>query len=294
MTAHFDLNGFSKRRVMKQTKSNSSGSAFLAAGIETGTITKTVFPVSFPLPENKHTEMPGQHDGRLLPAKPVFENKFLSSLEPSSLLELLPFMERVNLSPNEFIFYPERKVKYIYFPETSVVSEIQILEDGRTLEIAQTGRESVVGLPSVFAVFADPECERAANWSQTVIGGGALKIDIRTLRAQLEKDGFLRETIFEHINSYIRQLSQRVICHSYHSVEERFSSWLLMLYERSRGESLPLTQETMARLLGVHRPSLTHIARRLRERKTIEYTRGRIHLRDREKLEVYSCKCHLH
>lgn len=214
------------------------------------------------------------------------ENKLLSSLAESSLINLLPFMERVSFSNDQYVFRPESKVRHVYFPETSVVSEIQILEDGRTVEVAMSGRESAIGLPSIF------DHNQSVNWTQVALPGTALKISIDILRELVERDGVLQMEFFKHISAYIKQITQRVVCHSYHSMEERFCTWLLMLHRMKPDVSLALTQEKMARSLGVHRPSLTPLAQLLRDKNVIAYTRGKLHITDSAKLKRYACPCH--
>lgn len=218
--------------------------------------------------------------------KGISENKLLSALEQNSLITLLPFMERVNFAGDHYIFHPEDRVSHIYFPESGVMSEFQILEDGRTIEIAMIGRESAIGLPSVF------DHQPASNWVQTIVAGSALRISVEILRDEFKLNESFQKTCFEHINTYIRQISQRVVCQSYHSVEERFCTWLLMLHDRKHDGILPLTQEKIARLLGVHRPSITIIAKSLRDKAVLNYSRGQIYIKDLRKLQMHACTCY--
>lgn len=224
-------------------------------------------------------------NGRLLTAKPALENTLLSSMPRSILLELLPVMQRVSFSGQQQIFRCNDLISSIYFPESCVISEYQILEDGRTVEIAMTGRDSAIGLPSIF------DREPAANWAQITLPGKALKINIEILRNIIDKNRTLQEHFFRSLNLYIRQMTQSIVCHSYHSVEQKFCTWLAMLHDRKPDGKLALTQEKIARTLGVQRPSLTNIAHSLREKNVIAYTRGQIFIVDREKLDRLSCMC---
>jgi CRP-like cAMP-binding protein len=238
--------------------------------------------VNFP----RHSPVNSAGGSRVLNTKAISENKLLSALEQTSLFKLLPFMERVNFPRDHYIFHPEDPVSHVYFPESGVVSEFQILEDGRTVEVAMTGRESAIGLSSVF------DHRPASNWIQTIVGGSALRISVEILRNDFTRNESFQKICFEHINAYIRQISQRVVCQSYHSVEERFCAWLLMLHDRKQDGILPLTQEKIARLLGVHRPSITIIAKGLRDKAVLDYSRGQIYLKDRRKLEMHACACY--
>lgn len=221
-----------------------------------------------------------------LPFKTLFSNQLLASQPEDSLAGLLPYLQRVSINAEEYIYMPGDEIEYVYFPETAVFSEFQILEDGRTVEIAMTGREGVVGLSTVFS-----DC-RARNWVQVSVEGTVLKINAQILREEFNRRSALQSALHEYVNSYIRQISQRVICNSYHTVEKRLCSWLLMLQDRNKNNRLPLTQEQIARFLGVHRPSVTQIAQVLRKRKIINYIRGKISILNRQELENSACECY--
>jgi CRP-like cAMP-binding protein len=271
-----------KGEVMKQNGIMNTETAFLTSNSNNNhRIRRSSFGEEKISDPHFREKMPG----RML-AGLSLENQLLSSLNESSLINLLPFMERVNFSRDQYVVRPESNVDYVYFPESAVVSEIQILEDGRTVEVSIGGRESGIGLTSVF------DHKSWANWTQVAIPGTALKINIDILRGLVERDSLLQMTFFEHINAYIKRLTQRVVCYSYHSVEERFCAWLLMLHRLKPDVSLALTQDKMARSIGVHRPSLTNIALLLREKKIIAYTRGRLIITNPRELKKYACICH--
>jgi CRP-like cAMP-binding protein len=220
------------------------------------------------------------------PLKKFTVNQLLESLSNNELAKLLPYLERVEFAGDEYIYQPDDEIEFIYFPETAVLSEFQILEDGRTVEIAMTGHEGVIGLSAVF------NGQQAINWMQVSVAGTALKISTQILREEFYHGGALQAVFLDYINNYIGQISQRVICNSYHTVEQRFCSWLLMLQDRKKSSKVPMTQEQIARFLGVHRPSVTQIAQSLRRKKVINYIRGKISILDRQKLENSACECY--
>lgn len=217
--------------------------------------------------------------------KKLFANQLIAQLPDSVFTKLSPYFERVTFSGEENIYQYGDQINFIYFPESVVMSEYQILGDGRTIEIAVTGREGVVGFSSIL------NTQPATNWTQVSVAGTALKINTGILKREFSQTETFQNLIFEYINKYINQISQRAICNSYHMIEARFCSWLLMLYERNGNTRLRLTQEQIARYMGVHRPSITHIAQILRKNKIIDYGRGEIFILDRQKLEDFSCGC---
>lgn len=224
--------------------------------------------------------------GNLIPARSSLENGFLSALDQSTLISILPLMERVRVSRNEQIFCCEERVSSLFFPESCVISEYQILEDGRTLEVAMIGKEGALGLSSAF------DHAPVANWSQVIIPGTALKLDLELLNEDPDVVTTLQQQCFNNLVKYIDHLTRRIVCHKFHSLERRFCSWLLMVHDRCSNSNLPLTQDQIARTLGVYRPTLTNIARALMDKNIIQYHRGQLNILDCDALEQHSCKCH--
>lgn len=212
-------------------------------------------------------------------------NRLLGSLNARDFSRLQPYLESVSLTVGESIYQPHDRIRDVYFPESAVISNLQMLEDGRTVEIGMTGKEGVTGFSAIFN--ADPP----ANWTEVVVAGNALKLSARILEQEFANSSALQTSVFGYVNSYIEQISRRVICSNFHRIEERFCSWLQMLHSRSGAEKFSLTQEQIARFLGVHRPSVSLIAGELREREIIDYRRGKITILNLQKLEQSTCSC---
>ena len=213
-------------------------------------------------------------------------NDLIRKMPAAVLKKLEPHTKKVTFAAGEFLYRPDEQIDWLYFPETAVISELQILEDGRTIEVSITGHEGAVGIPSVYFP------GRAANWVQVCGPGTALKIKRDAFRKEIRNLEWVNLLFQEYIQSYIRQISQKVACNAHHSVEERFCAWLLMLQDRCPRSRLKLTQEHIARVLGVYRPSVTCIAQQLRDSALIDYVRGNIVILDREKLKERSCGCY--
>lgn len=223
----------------------------------------------------------------IAPAEPKIENLILKEL-PREVRRLLDSALRpVNLEKEQFLYQEGDELEYIYFPVTAVVSEFKILEDGRMVEIAVTGREGAVGLSSLFS-----DSHVAPNCTQVSQAGTALRLDYQTFERQIKSNPELRASLSHFVDLYIRQISQKAICNMYHSVKERLCTWLLMVQDRSGRSTLNLTHEQIARTLGVYRPSITCIAQELRNNKLINYSRGGISIVDREKVEDAACTCY--
>jgi CRP-like cAMP-binding protein len=212
-------------------------------------------------------------------------NNLIRMIDPEHFLRLRQFIKRANLIKDEYIYQQDDRISMIYFPETAVVSEFQILEDGRTIEVSLIGSEGAVGVPSAFN-----SC-RAANCTQVCVPGTALAIGRDVFEREVASDPRLQFVLHNYLNGQIKQLSQRVVCNTFHSVEQRFCTWLVTLQNRSRRDSFRITHEHVARVLGVHRPSVTCIAQTLRDKELIDYGRARLVIRDRAGLEKLACRC---
>lgn len=212
-------------------------------------------------------------------------NLLFNKLSPDRMKRLAQFVKRVSLGKDQYLYQQDDEINYIYFPETAVVSEFQILEDGRTIEVAVIGNEGAAGIPSAF----NP-CS-AANCTQVCVAGSVLVIGREIFESEVMGDLRMQAVLHHYINGQIKQLSQRVVCNSFHSVEQRFCSWLLTLHRRSRRDRFKLTHEHVARVLGVHRPSITCIAQELREKKLIDYGRARLEILSKAGLELLACRC---
>jgi CRP-like cAMP-binding protein len=227
---------------------------------------------------------------QLRPAMPAVrepENLIIKALSPQSQRSLETSLRRVNLTKEQFLYQEGDDLEYIYFPLTAVVSEFKILEDGRMVEIAVTGREGAVGLSSLFS-----DSHTAPNCTQVSQAGTALRLDAETFEKLLKTDESLKTSVSHFVDLYIRQISQKAICNMYHSVKERLCTWLLMVQDRCEKNMLNLTHEQIARTLGVYRPSITCIAQELRSRKLINYSRGGISIVDRKRVEEAACTCY--
>jgi CRP-like cAMP-binding protein len=215
------------------------------------------------------------------------QNIWLSAQQREVISKIAPFLGKVAFSAGDYIHQPDDSTDYIYFPETAVISEFQILKDGRAVGTSLYGDESILGLLSIF------DSHPADTWTQVLLSGSAYRIKAEIFKAKLMQHQSLQMLMFEYVNNHIKQLTQRVVCNSYHTLEERFCSFLLMMQERRKNCGLSITQEQIAYFLGTHRPSITQIAQNLRTRKIINYARRNLVINDREKLKEAACDCYV-
>jgi CRP-like cAMP-binding protein len=214
------------------------------------------------------------------------DNRILNSLPQFDLVRLTPHLEYLYLTAGKTLYQPSKSIDYIYFPETAVISNISDLEDGNTIETAMVGNEGMTGVSSLLGA------ETPVQRSQVIIKGAAWRIKTDILKEGLSKPGTLQTLIFDYLNNHMNQISQRLICKSFHMIEQRLCSWLLMLQDRSTAKELLVTHESTALLLGSQRPSISLAAQLLRKKGLIDYSRGGVIIRNREKMEHLACECY--
>lgn len=214
------------------------------------------------------------------------DNAVLSLLPAAFLQTLLPSLRRTFVRNGQFLVQQDDMLEYVYFPETAVVSEFHILDDGRMIEVSLIGREGAIGLSTMHRSARTPNCVQVTQ------AGEVIRIESSVLRQLGRRIPELFIMLHSYFEDYVRQISLKAVCSSYHSIEERFCTWLLMLHDRCGDRTLNLTHEQIARTLGVYRASVTCAAIDLRNRAMIDYSRGGISIRDRKLLEKGACPCY--
>ena len=212
-------------------------------------------------------------------------NRLLAALPPEEERQLLPELERVTLSAHMVLHEPGVPIAYVYFPVDCVVSLLTVTEDGTAAEAATVCGEGVVGLP-VFpgsgAAFGRAVCQ---------VPGEALRMEAEAFRAALERGGALSWLVQRYAGRLLAQVMQTAACNRLHRVEQRAARWLLQIRDCIDADQFPLTQEALATMLSVQRPTVTQVAGMLRRAGAIDYHRGRVTILDRAALEAVACGC---
>ena len=221
-----------------------------------------------------------------IPFSGLLTNKLLAGLPGEDFARLLPHLEPVSLSYGDYLYEMGETVDYCYLPESAVVSQIHLLEDGSTTEVALVGNEGMVGLSAIFGAAAP------AYWSETLVAGSALRIRAGVLKEEFGRGQAWQRLLLAYTSARLAHLSQRAICNGRHSLAGRLCSWLLMIDDRMENGQLVLTHEEMARHLGTRRASVSVVATELRKRGAISYNRGKLCILDRQLLEAFACECY--
>jgi CRP-like cAMP-binding protein len=213
-------------------------------------------------------------------------NRILASLPEDEFASLARNLETVRLEKGEVVYITGDRIRYAYFPVGGLFSLFSTTETGSTVEIAMVGNEGMVGLPVILKNGTTP-------YEVTVqIPTEAFRIKAEVLQEEFNKGGALQEQVLRYLNVLIAQVSQLTICNRFHTLELALSRWLLTAQDRVNSDSLNLTQETISQALGVPRTGVTMAAGTLQRAGLIRYSRGKIVILDRLKLEANSCECY--
>src|SRR5438105_1530929 len=213
-------------------------------------------------------------------------NQILMRLNRDDYDRLRPHLDEVSLSFKQAIYEPRRRINYVYFPENGVISVLTQLEDGSAIETGTVGNEGMVGLSAVFDINTT-SCRAFCQ-----VPGQAIRLKAEIVLAERQRGGPFAELLMRFANATIAMLAQSVACNRAHALEERMCRWLLMTHDRVGADSFPLTQESLAKMLGVRRPTANLAGTSLQRAGLIRNTRGRITIINRKGLEEASCECY--
>ncbi len=214
------------------------------------------------------------------------QNHLLSALADADYERLLPDLELVPLELGWALYESGSQQGYVYFPTTSIVSLLYVMEDGSSAEIAVVGYEGVVGI----ALFMGGETTPSRAVVQSA--GYAYRLKASRLKDEFERGGSLQYLLLRYTQALITQMAQTAVCNRHHSVEQQLCRWLLLSLDRLPSNELVMTQDLIANMLGVRREGVTEAAGKLQAEGLIQYSRGKITVLDRPKLEAQVCECY--
>ena len=213
-------------------------------------------------------------------------NRLLASLPPEDFGLISANLIQVDLERGRLLYDPGDQIDTVYFPQDGVISLMTLMENGAAIESATIGPEGALGLMAAVA----PRQSLSRAIVQTPVQ--AAKIGAAALHEAWERSAMLRTLCDRHTEALFGHAIQSVACNALHSVEARFSRWLLTCHDRISSDTIALTQEFLADMLGVQRTTVTAVARGLQEKGVIRYRRGVVDIIDRQALETLACECY--
>jgi CRP-like cAMP-binding protein len=214
------------------------------------------------------------------------QNQILDALPVAERERLFPHLTPVALPLGMVLYESGDTLRHIYFPTDSIVSLLYVLKDGASAEIAVVGNDGAIGL----ALFMGGET--TTNRAIVQSAGSAFRLSGSRLKEEFGRHGEMLHILLRYTQALITQMAQTAVCNRHHSVDQQLCRWLLLSLDRLASNSLTMTQELIANMLGVRREGVTEAAGRLQKLGVITYSRGRIAVVDRPRLEQLSCECY--
>jgi CRP-like cAMP-binding protein len=215
------------------------------------------------------------------------DNRLLALLPAADYARASPHLERVTLSVGDVIYEPGSELRSVYFPATAIVSLLYMMRDGSpSAEIAIVGNDGLVGMASFMGGQSTPT--RAVVQSS----GHGYRINTAALTKEFALGAALQQVMLRYTQALIAQIAQTAACNRHHSLEQQLCRCLLLCLDRLPSNELSMTQELIAKMLGVRREGITEVARRLLGAGIIRYSRGHITVLDRRQIEKRACECY--
>ena len=213
-------------------------------------------------------------------------NDLLAALPRAEWERWLPQLELVQMPLGKVLYESGSKMSHVYFPTTSIVSLLYVMEDGASAEIAVVGHEGIVGISLFMGGSSTPS--RAVVQS----AGMGYRLQASLMMQEFNRAGPVLHLLLRYTQALITQMAQTAVCNRHHSLDQQLCRWLLLSLDRLSGNDLVMTQELIANMLGVRREGVTEAAGALQDAGLISYRRGHITVLDRPGLEKRSCECY--
>jgi len=217
---------------------------------------------------------------------PQGRNRLLGFLPTADFALLAPDLIQVRFEQGALLQDASVAIKQVYFPHDGMISLLAVMRDGSSVETATIGREGAVN------VMAGMGSRRSASRGIMQLAGDVSQIACASFETAAEKSPAIRDLVVCYNDVQMALVQQTAGCNALHDLEQRFCRWLLQTRDRCDSDSVRLTQEVLAEMLGVQRTSVTTIAGALQAAGLIKYRRGRIDILDGERLEARSCECY--
>ncbi len=205
-----------------------------------------------------------------LPSHP-HDNRLFAALPPAEAARLLPVLEPVTWALRDVLYAPDEAPEFLYFPTTAMVSLIHTLSDGVTAEMGggSTSSEALVQ-----------------------IAGQGFRLPAVYVGGEFHRGEGFQQVLLRYAQALLTQIGQTAVCNMRHTITQRMCRWLLLTLDRVPGDEVQMTQEFLAQMLAVRRPSVTAIAQRMQAAGLIRCSRGYITIIDRPGVEARVCECY--
>jgi CRP-like cAMP-binding protein len=213
-------------------------------------------------------------------------NRLLLALPSFDLRNLIPDLEQIRCERHQILMDADSVLDQVYFPDSGVVSAVAVYADGTIIEMATIGREGCTAVQAVLGA------ESSSIRLLVQLPGGAAKMSRAAFNQAMGSMPSFRNLMYAYVQAFLEQVLVSVACNGAHSLKQRLARWLLTMRDRSDDDALKITQNLLAEMLGVHRPSITNVARELERAGLIARGRRQVTILDRQGLVAESCECY--
>jgi len=236
--------------------------------------------------EPAHCDAAPTGDLSMTPHTQPQNNALLASLPAAEWARWQPQLEWVAMPLGQVIYESGRTLSHVFFPTTSIVSLLYVMESGASAEIAVVGHEGVVGISLFMGGGSTPS--RAVVQS----AGEGWRLPSAAIKDEFNRSHPVMHLMLRYTQALITQMAQTAVCNRHHSLDQQLCRWLLLSLDRLPGNDLVMTQELIANMLGVRREGVTEAALKLQKQGLIRYARGHITVLDRPGLAARTCECY--
>lgn len=213
-------------------------------------------------------------------------NRLLATLPSQDVARLENKFERVDMPLRLTLSKPEKPIAHVYFPLSGMISLVQTLKDGSTVEVGLIGREGFFGVPLLHGVKSSP-IEAMVQGT-----GEALRMETKAFLAEVDKNVPFQKILARYAQALFIQVTQTAVCNARHTVPQRMSRWLLEADDRIGGKAMPLSHEFLALMLGTRRPSVTLALGKFKDAGLVTSGRGRVGISNRAGVIAEACECY--
>ena len=213
-------------------------------------------------------------------------NRLLLALPSSDFQQLMPELEQIRCEREQILMDADSSLDQVYFPDSGVVSAVAVYADGTIIEMATIGREGCTAVQAVLGA------ESSSIRLLVQLPGGAAKMSRAAFTQAMGSMPSFRNLMYAYVQAFFEQVLVSVACNGAHSLKQRLARWLLTMRDRSDDDALQITQNLLAEMLGVQRPTITNAARELERAGLIARGRRQVTILDRQGLVAESCECY--
>jgi len=198
----------------------------------------------------------------------------------------MPKLEQIRCQYRQILMDADSPINHVFFPDSGVVSVVAVYPDGSIIEMATIGREGFTDVQAIFGA------KTSSVRLLVQIQGSAAKMSRAAFTQAMESMPSFRKLMYAYVQAFLAQVMASVACNGAHSLKQRLARWLLMMRDRSDDDALPITQDLLAEMLGVQRPTITNVAKELERDGLIKRGRRQVTILDRKRLTKASCECY--